>query len=149
VLEECLIPPLNEADPQKTIPDESDSYHSFEEDDLTPTCSNVTETTNKNVNVSELVDSLPETILPFQLSQIVASTKTSEIISKETLGEFIKNDSLEISLIKTVFSTIKLTGKKLDFMLRSPFDTMVNLSKVEEWYPRPDLNRQELTLHGF
>ncbi|HJD59252.1 MAG TPA: recombinase RecB [Rickettsia endosymbiont of Omalisus fontisbellaquei] len=38
-------------------------------------------------------------------------------------------------LIKTVFSTIKLTGKKLDFMLHSPFDSFVNLSKIEEWLP--------------
>ncbi|WP_256621333.1 hypothetical protein [Rickettsia sp. TH2014] len=28
-------------------------------------------------------------------------------------------------LIKTVFSTIKLTGKKLDFMLNPPFDSFV------------------------
>ncbi|KJV81274.1 hypothetical protein RHORCCE3_0457 [Rickettsia hoogstraalii str. RCCE3] len=38
-------------------------------------------------------------------------------------------------LIKTVFSTIKLTGKKLDFILHSPFDRFTNLSKVEEWLP--------------
>lgn len=45
-------------------------------------------------------------------------------------------------LIKTVFSTIKLTGKKLDFILHSPFDSLVNLSKIEEWLPGPDSNQR-------
>ncbi|APZ30624.1 recombinase RecB [Rickettsia conorii subsp. raoultii] len=45
-------------------------------------------------------------------------------------------------LIKTVFSTIKLTGKKLNFMLHSPFDSFVNLSKIEEWLPGPDSNQR-------
>ncbi|AEV92013.1 hypothetical protein Rsl_434 [Rickettsia slovaca 13-B] len=44
-------------------------------------------------------------------------------------------------LIKTVFS-IKLTGKKLDFMLHSPFDSFVKLSKIEEWLPGPDSNQR-------
>ncbi len=45
-------------------------------------------------------------------------------------------------LIKTVFSTIKLTGKKLDFMLHPPFDSFINLLKTEEWLPGPDSNQR-------
>ncbi|KJV58244.1 cassette chromosome recombinase B domain protein [Rickettsia felis str. Pedreira] len=52
-------------------------------------------------------------------------------------------------LINLIFGNLILKPGKLDFMLRSPFDTLVNSPKTGEWYPRPDLNRQELTLHGF
>ncbi|MCC8368590.1 MAG: recombinase family protein [Rickettsia endosymbiont of Oxypoda opaca] len=45
-------------------------------------------------------------------------------------------------LIKLIFSTIKLNGSKLDYSLRSPFDTFVNLSKIEEWLPGPDSNQR-------
>ncbi len=45
-------------------------------------------------------------------------------------------------LIKTVFSTIKLTGKKLDFMLHLPFDSFANLLKIEKWLPGPDSNQR-------
>ncbi len=44
-------------------------------------------------------------------------------------------------LIKTVFS-IKLTDKKLDFMIHSPFDSFAKLSKIEEWLPGPDSNQR-------
>jgi hypothetical protein len=52
-------------------------------------------------------------------------------------------------LVHLIFGSLILRPEKLDFILRSPFDTLVNLPKNGEWYPRPDLNRQELTLHGF
>ncbi|KJV62753.1 cassette chromosome recombinase B domain protein [Rickettsia amblyommatis str. Ac/Pa] len=52
-------------------------------------------------------------------------------------------------LVNLIFGNLILKPEKLDFMLRLPFDTLVNLPKNGEWYPRPDLNRQELTLHGF
>ncbi len=52
-------------------------------------------------------------------------------------------------LINLIFGNLILKPGKHDFMLRSPFDTLVNLPKTGEWYPRPDLNRQELTLHEF
>lgn len=45
-------------------------------------------------------------------------------------------------LIKTVFSTIKLTGKKLDFMLNPPFDSFIKVSKIDEWLPGPDSNQR-------
>ncbi|MEY4463196.1 MAG: hypothetical protein RLZZ81_167 [Pseudomonadota bacterium] len=45
-------------------------------------------------------------------------------------------------LIKTVFSTIKLTGKKLDFILHPPFDRFIKVSKIEEWLPGPDSNQR-------
>ena len=52
-------------------------------------------------------------------------------------------------LINLVLSTKKLNGRKLEFTLRPPFDAFVKTAKNGEWYPRPDLNRHELTLRRF
>jgi hypothetical protein len=43
-------------------------------------------------------------------------------------------------LIAFVFSNLRLTGKKLDFSLRSPFDLMVNRRTYASWLGREDSN---------
>ncbi len=46
-------------------------------------------------------------------------------------------------LINLVFGNLELKDGKLDFMLRSPFDTFVKCTKIEEWWARQDLNLRQ------
>lgn len=44
------------------------------------------------------------------------------------------------NLINLVFANLTLKPEKLDFKLRSPFDTFVQIAKTEEWRALKDSN---------
>ena len=52
-------------------------------------------------------------------------------------GELFKSSktSEKRELINFVFSNLSLSGVKLDYALRKPFDMMVNLSSRADWLP--------------
>lgn len=45
----------------------------------------------------------------------------------------LSNNEKKSQLIKLVFSTVKLNGQKLEFMLRPPFDSFIKTREIEEW----------------
>ena len=63
-------------------------------------------------------------------------------------GETFKGSTIseKRDLINMVFWNLELKGYRLVYSLRPPFDAFVKTAKNGEWYPRPDLNRHELTL---
>ncbi len=52
------------------------------------------------------------------------------------------------NLVNLVFANLELNSEKLDYSLRPPFDTFVNLSENSDWCIRLDLNQRPLPSEG-
>ena len=70
-------------------------------------------------------------------------------MSARALDEF-RGSGLEQKreLLKYIFQNLKLNGKKLEYSMAKPFDTIAECNKTGEWCAEEDLNFRPLPLSG-
>jgi len=75
----------------------------------------------------ELHDKDDDSFTKMLISLISTASSSYKLFKSSSVSE-------KRQLVSLTFSNLSLKGEKLEFMLRPPFDTFVEIPKTGEWY---------------